>query len=138
MENKLKKSMIRMSARIMGVMTMCSAAMLTAFADANSSRNPNPKVKFNEVTNPVGGLIDQILWALIPVVASIGAVFCIGLGMKYSRAEEPQEREKAKHHLKSAIIGFMLIFILIVAIKIGYGLLRDWMFEAADIEKPKA
>ena len=49
------------------------------------------------------------------------------LGVKYSRAEEPQEREKAKSHLKAAIIGFVLVFVLIVALRIATPLMTDWM-----------
>ena len=49
------------------------------------------------------------------------------LGVKYSRAEELQEREKAKSHLKAAIIGFVLVFVLIVALRIATPLMTDWM-----------
>ena len=73
------------------------------------------------------GILETVLNVMIPVVAALGAIFCVFLGVKYSRAEEPQEREKAKSHLKAAIIGFVLVFVLIVALRIATPLMTDWM-----------
>ena len=47
--------------------------------------------------------------------------------MKLAKAEEPQEREKAKMALKNAIIGFFLIFILIVVMRIMLPQLVAWV-----------
>ena len=58
---------------------------------------------------------------------NFSTVYCVFLGAKLAKAEEPQEREKAKQHLKNAIIGFLLIFILIVALKVGVKPLQDWI-----------
>ena len=48
-------------------------------------------------------------------------------GFEYAKAEEPQDREKAKGHLKSAIIGFVLIFVLMLALKLATPILQDWV-----------
>ena len=92
---------------------------LTAFAAEET--------KLEEITAPIIGLLKNVLNVLIPVVAAAGAIFCVFLGIHYAKAEEPQEREKAKAHLKNAIIGFFLIFILIVVLDIGTGVMVDWM-----------
>ena len=131
MKNTLKKKLMLMSARIMALMVACSAAMLTAFADNSSGNGSAIDVDLEKVTEPVVGLINNILNVLIPVVAAAGAIFCVSLGVKYSRAEEPQEREKAKQHLKSAIIGFVLIFVLIVALRLSVEPLTNWMNSAS-------
>ncbi|MBR1663328.1 MAG: hypothetical protein IJ696_03265 [Ruminococcus sp.] len=102
--------------------------MASAKKTASSSTSD---VDLEKVTSPIIGLINNVLNVLIPLVAAVGAVFCITLGVKYSRAEEPQEREKAKQHLKSAIIGFVLVFVLIVALRLGEPILREWMNDAA-------
>jgi heme/copper-type cytochrome/quinol oxidase subunit 4 len=47
--------------------------------------------------------------------------------VKFAKAEEPQDHEKAKTHLKNAIIGFVLIFILVVALRLSVGPLTTWM-----------
>ena len=49
------------------------------------------------------------------------------LGVKFAKAEEPQEREKAKSHLKNAIIGFVLIFVLILALNLSMEPLIAWV-----------
>ena len=97
-----------------------SATGLSAYAEEGSG-------DLHNVTKPIEGLAKQVLNVLIPLIAAVGAIFCVSLGLKYSKAEEPQEREKAKQHLKSAIIGFVLIFVLVVALRIATPIFTDWM-----------
>ena len=123
MKNTVKKTLMLGSARVMAIMTAVSATMVTAFAADDSSTAADLK----KITKPVEDLLKNILNVLIPLVAAVGAIYCISLGVKYSRAEEPQEREKAKQHLKSAIIGFVLIFVLIVALRIATPIFVTWM-----------
>lgn len=82
---------------------------------------------FSIMTNPIIGLLNSALSPLIALVVAIGAIYCVFLGVKLAKAEEPQEREKAKQHLKNAIIGFLLIFVLVVALKLGLKPLETWM-----------
>ncbi len=130
----MKKNLIRRtstSVLALGATLMTGAANLMVSAAAaeekvsTTTKAKNPNLK--KVTSPIIGLINTVLTVLIPLVAAIGAVYCISIGVKYSRAEEPQEREKAKQHLKSAIIGFVLIFILIVALRIATPEMVKWM-----------
>ena len=107
------------AAMVIGYMTMMSSLNTFAAGDKDAD--------LSKVTSPIMGLLETVLNVMIPLVGAIGAIFCVFLGIKYSRAEEPQEREKAKQHLKSAIIGFVLIFVLIVALRIGLPIMIDWM-----------
>lgn len=71
-------------------------------------------------------LINSIFpWALGIVIAA-GSIFSIILGVKFAKAEEPQDREKAKQHLKNAIIGFVLIFVLIMLLRVLPEPLLNW------------
>ncbi len=45
-------------------------------------------------------------------MGAAGAIFCVVLGVKFAKAEEQQDREKAKQALKNAIIGFVLLLAL--------------------------
>ena len=47
--------------------------------------------------------------------------------MKFAKAEEPQDREKAKGSLKNAIIGFVLIFVLILALNLLMPNMVNWV-----------
>jgi phosphotransferase system glucose/maltose/N-acetylglucosamine-specific IIC component len=129
MTNAIRKKIAYWMARITIFASMGTSGMLTAFASGDSSNNPDANL--NEVTTPIIGLINQVFNVLIPVVGAIGAVYCISLGIKFSRAEEPQEREKAKQHLKNAIIGFVIIFVLVVAMRIAVPNLTKWMNAAS-------
>ena len=89
---------------------------------AAASDNP-----FEAVSTPIIELFDMALYPALGIVGALGAIYCIILGAKLAKAEEPQDREKAKQSLKNAIIGFVLIFVLIVVLKIGMGAMRSWM-----------
>lgn len=132
MKNSVKRKLMLFTAKTMGAAAAVQTTMLTAFASATTTKKANnPKANLDTVTEPIIGLVNQVLNVLIPLVAAVGAVFCVSLGLKYARAEEPQEREKAKQHLKSAIIGFSLIFILVVVLRIATPLLTSWMDSAS-------
>lgn len=99
-------------------------AVARVFSNTGSS---NP---FEEVSTPVIELLDMALTPALGIVGALGAIYCIFLGAKLAKAEEPQDREKAKQSLKNAIIGFVLIFVLIVVLKVGMGAMTTWMNSA--------
>ena len=82
---------------------------------------------FEAVSTPIIDLINMALTPALGIVGSLGAIYCIILGAKLAKAEEPQDREKAKNALKNAIIGFLLIFVLLVVLKLGMGAMSSWM-----------
>ena len=90
---------------------------------------------FMSVVKPVVNLINALVNPLLAIVGAGGVIFCIMLGVKYATAEEPQEREKRKQSLKTAIIGYLLIFILVVVLKLSIGPLTEWMQNSSRTEK---
>lgn len=86
---------------------------------------------FKPVTAPIVELINSLLVPALVIVGAIGMLYCIVLGVKYAKAEDPQEHEKAKNHLKNAIIGYVLIFVLMVGLKVGTGIMVDWVNDNA-------
>ena len=84
-------------------------------------------VDFSSAATPIVDLINSILSPLIAVVGALGAIWCVLLGVKLAKADEPQEREKAKMALKNAIVGYLLIFILVVVLRLTIGPLANWM-----------
>ena len=89
--------------------------------------NNTVDVDFSQATDPIVSLINSILTPLIAVVGALGAIWCVLLGVKLAKAEEPQEREKAKQALKNAIIGYVLIFVLVVLLRLTIDPLTQWM-----------
>ena len=82
---------------------------------------------FNSVVAPIVELLNNILTPMLLIVGAAGSLYCVILGVKYAKAEEPQDREKAKGALKNAIIGFVLIFVLILALKLLMPILINWV-----------
>ena len=89
--------------------------------------NNSVDIDFTQATDPIVALINSILTPLIAVVGALGAIWCVLLGVKLAKAEEPQEREKAKQALKNAIIGYVLIFVLVVVLRLTIDPLTQWM-----------
>ena len=126
----LRKRTVMWIGRVLAAATTGSFAMVSASATTAPKTN-NPDANLSQVTQPIIGLVNQVATVLILVVTAVGALFCISLGVKFAKAEEPQEREKAKQHLKNAIIGFVLIFVLVVALRLAAPQLTAWMNKAA-------
>ena len=82
---------------------------------------------FAEVVAPIVSLLNSMLAPMLGIVGAIGMLYCVVLGVKFAKAEEPQDREKAKTHLKNAIIGFVLIFVLILALNLSMDPLIAWV-----------
>lgn len=82
---------------------------------------------FSPIIEPVLDVLSAILWPAIAVVGSVGSIYCVFLGLKIAKSDEQNSREKAKKDLIGAIIGFALIFVLIVALKIAMPILQEWV-----------
>ena len=80
----------------------------------------------NQVVKPLLDVLGVVVPVLLGVVGSLGAVWVIFLGVKYARAEDPQEHDKARQSLKNAIIGFILIFVLLIALQVGVSIFTNW------------
>lgn len=117
--------MKKQNLRRTGSMLLCAVmlVMLTAVpAFATGTGNT-----FDAVADPIVALINDMLSPVLAIVGAVGTLYCVLLGVKYAKAEEPQDREKAKGHLKSAIIGFVLIFVLMLALKLSMPILQNWV-----------
>lgn len=114
-----------------GSMLLCAVMLvlfmaIPAFAESTSETDENA---FNDISEPIVALINDLLGPVLAIVGAVGSLYCVLLGVKYAKAEEPQDREKAKGHLKSAIIGFVLIFVLMLAMKLSMPILQTWVSE---------
>lgn len=107
----------------MNLMLLASTVTTTVTNNA-TAKNANP---FSEAVIPIVKLVNMALGPAIAVVAALGAVWCVFLGVKLAKADEPQEKEKAKQALRNAVVGYLLIFILIVVLKLSLQPLIDWV-----------
>ncbi len=123
MKQKNMLGKLRYPMAMLSLMTAVIANPVLAFAEGSGGGS----VDFSGAATPVVDLINSLLGPVISVVVAVGAVYCVILGVKLAKADEPQEREKAKMALKNAIIGFFLIFILIVVMRLMVPTLVDWV-----------
>lgn len=84
-------------------------------------------MQFQGVVDPVVNLITSLVGPALLIVTAVGLLYCIILGVKFAKAEEPQEHEKAKKHLQNAIIGYVIIFVLMFALRAATPLLVQWV-----------
>lgn len=117
--------MKKLNVRKMGAMFLV-AMMLVVFM-ATPAFAAETGTNFDSITNPIVELINSLLTPALAIVGAVGSLYCVVLGVKYAKAEEPQDREKAKGHLKSAIIGFVLIFVLMLALKLAMPIMQNWV-----------
>lgn len=82
---------------------------------------------------PILNQVNSYTGALLLIVSSLGAIQCILLGVRYAKAQDTEEMDSARKSLKEFIIGFFLIFILIVAMRAGLPGLCKWMAENAKV-----
>ena len=119
--NKLKNLYAKLGAG----MTVAAASVTTAMATTTAG-DVGKTINENVVT-PVTDLIKSLMTPVVGLVVAVGMVYCVILGVKYAKCEEPQEREKAKGNLKNAIIGFILIFVLMIVLLALTPAMKTWV-----------
>lgn len=120
------KSLLTLNTAITFALISANTALASGKTTTTKPSEDNP---FAEVAEPIVELIDWIFAPAMTIVVALGSLYCIILGVKFAKAEEPQEHEKAKNHLKNAIIGFVLIFILVAVMKLSVDPLTKWMYD---------
>lgn len=81
----------------------------------------------SQIVKPLTDVLGVVVPVLLSVVAALGMVWVIFLGVKYAKAEDPQEHDKARAALKNAIIGFILIFVLLVSVQVAVLVFNKWL-----------
>ena len=101
-------------------------ALMTATPPAAQGANP-----FDAVVAPIVALLNMVIAPALLLVGAVGAIYCIVLGAKLAKAEEQQDRDKAKQALKNALIGFVSIFVLLVVLRLGLPAMTEWATQVA-------
>ncbi|MBQ9437209.1 MAG: hypothetical protein IJU50_02655 [Lachnospiraceae bacterium] len=64
---------------------------------------------------------------MLLLVGAAASLYCIVLGVQYARAEGPEDREKAKKRIVTMLMGYFLIFILILLMQISMPIFVAWV-----------
>ncbi len=97
--------------------------IIASQASSTSSIN---KSDLEDIVKPIIDFCETVVPVLLSVVVALGAIWIILLCVKFSRADEPQEHDKAKKAIRNAVIGFILIFVLLIMIRVGAKILESW------------
>ena len=135
----MKKLTQAIKTKIKAAAAMASTAIMMMPITANAAiQDPSDidgsgatGADFSGIANPIVALLNNIMGPLLAIVGAAGALYCVVLGVKFAKAGEPQEREKAKGALKNAVIGFVLIFVLILALNIAMPQMVQWVNDNA-------
>jgi len=84
---------------------------------------------FYNLVSPILNLVNNYTGALLMIVSSLGAIQCIFLGVRFAKAQDPEEATQARKNLRDFVIGFFLIFVLLAAMRAGMPGLCKWMEE---------
>ncbi|MDO4733048.1 MAG: pilin [Bacillota bacterium] len=127
---KIKEKMSLRKVRNFCFSFMLSMSLMTPVAmAAEVAGEAGPSNSFDNVVAPIVSLLNQLMGPVLALVGALGGLYCVLLGVKFAKAEEPQEREKAKHSLKGAVIGFVLIFVLLLALNLSLPVLEEWVID---------
>lgn len=98
---------------------------LVASGDNGPIGNENIENIAKSGFNTFKDIIDIVIPIILGVVLLVGTIYAIILGVNYSKAEDADERKKAKERLVGAVVGFLIALVLIAVI---YAVLRaDFM-----------
>ncbi|MCL2068348.1 MAG: pilin [Oscillospiraceae bacterium] len=97
---------------------------LTNLLLLGTTTGPNP---FTNVVRPIVALLNMVVAPAMLIVGALGSIYCIILGVKFAKAEEQQDRDKAKKSLQNALIGFISIFVLIAILRLGIPAMEAWL-----------
>ena len=101
-----------------------------------SSANMAGMKQLTEILAKINNVLDNILAPLLIVMASIGMIFAIFLGMKLARANNAEEREEAKKRVIYTIVGIAICVALILIFKLFAKYSITWLGDANFFELP--
>ena len=80
-----------------------------------------------KILSKINNVLDNILAPLLIVMASIGMIFAIFLGIKLARANNAEERDEAKKRVIYTVIGIAVCLALILIFKLFARFSIDWL-----------
>lgn len=87
------------------------------------------------IVKPIDELLDVMIIPLLVLIGSAGLIYSIVLGVNYSKAENADKREEAKKRLVNTIIGFVILLVLLVLLRVftnNAEEISDWIHSVID------
>ena len=68
------------------------------------------------VSGTIKEVVNFIVWPVITIVATVGVIYAIVLGVNYAKAESSEDRENAKKRIINVVVGALLMIVLMLAL----------------------
>ena len=68
--------------------------------------------------DPILKVLDEIVWPILIVLAAVGSIYAIYLGVMMAKAENAEIREEAKKRIINAVIAIVIVVVLILLMKL--------------------
>ena len=92
--------------------------------------------QLTEMLSKINKVLDNILAPLLIVMASVGMIFAIFLGVKLARANNAEERDEAKKRVIYTVVGIAVCLALILIFKLFARYSIAWLGDANFFELP--
>lgn len=113
--NAFSMLMFNMAQKIVGMRYMLGEEELT---------------QVEKIVKPIDELFDVMIIPLLSLIGGAGTIYAIVLGVQYSKAESSDKREEAKKRLVNTIIGFVVVFVLLIILRVftnNITSIKDWI-----------
>ena len=113
--NAFSMLMFNMAQKIVGMRYMLGEEELT---------------QVEKIVKPIDELFDVMIVPLLSLLGGAGTIYAIVLGVHYSKADSSDKREEAKKRLVNTIIGFVVVFVLLVILRVftnNITSIKDWI-----------
>lgn len=71
-----------------------------------------------EWLDPILKVLDEIIWPILIVIASVGTIYAIYLGVLLAKAENADKREEAKKRVINVVIAIVVTVVLVLLMKL--------------------
>ena len=63
-------------------------------------------------------VLNDIIWPILVVLAAVGTIYAIYLGVIMAKAENAEKREEAKKRIINAVIAIVVVVVLVLLMKL--------------------
>ena len=68
--------------------------------------------------DPILKVLNDIIWPILVVLAAVGTIYAIYLGVVMAKAENAEKREEAKKRIINAVIAIVVVVVLVLLMKL--------------------
>ncbi len=91
------------------------------------------------IVTPIQDVVNLLLWPIITIIATVGVIYAIVLGVNYAKAESSDAKEEAKKRIINVVVGAVLGIVLMIVLYLLVTYAEDivtWIQEIGTTKTP--